>query len=171
MAGGDPVATGVVAVGDAWACTNPSLGRGASIGLVHACALRDVLREAGAEDQEKLVRRFDEVTMATVEPLYRATLWFDRGRLAELAADATADGGPGPAEDPRWAAGKALFAASLADQDVARQYLAVSMLLTTAEEVFTRPGMAERVMRLAAGAARYPLPGPDRQELLAAIGA
>lgn len=180
---GAPVATGVVAVGDAWACTNPSLGRGVSIGLVHACALRDVLREVGSDDPEKLVRRFDEVTAAAVEPLYRATLWFDRGRLAELAADAAGDGGgaaaggaaagggPGPAGDPRWAAGKALFAASLADQDVAREYLAVSMLLTTAEEVFTRPGMAERVMRLGAGAARYPLPGPDRRELLAAIGA
>jgi hypothetical protein len=45
------------------------------------------------------------------------------------------------------------------------------MLLTTADEVFTRPGMAERVMRLGAGAARYPLPGPDRRELLAALGA
>ncbi|HEX5303285.1 MAG TPA: hypothetical protein VFW50_40475, partial [Streptosporangiaceae bacterium] len=196
---GSPVATGVVAVGDAWACTNPSLGRGASIGLVHACALRDVLREIGAEDPEKLVRRFDEVTAAAVEPLYRATLWFDRGRLAELAADAAGDGaatagdaadaagdaaaaagdaaaggrdgGSGPAGDPRWAAGKALFAASLADQDVAREYLAVSMLLTTADEVFTKPGMAERVMRLGAGAARYPLPGPDRRELLAALGA
>ncbi|HEU5388539.1 MAG TPA: NAD(P)-binding protein [Streptosporangiaceae bacterium] len=188
VAGGDPVATGVVAVGDAWACTNPSLGRGASIGLVHACALRDVLREIGADgisgDQEKLVRRFDEVTVAAVEPLYRATLWFDRGRLAELAADAAGDdaaagdaaagggdGRPKPAEDLRWAAGKALFAASLADQDIAREYLAVSMLLTTADEVFTRPGMAERVMRLGAGAARYPLPGPDRRELLAALGA
>src|SRR5690348_5075443 len=182
---GSPVATGVVAVGDAWACTNPSLGRGASIGLVHACVLRDVLREAGADDAEKLVRRFDEATVAAVEPLYRSTLWFDRGRLAELAADAAGDaaggaagggagggaGGPGAAGDPRWAAGKALFAASLADQDVAREYLAVSMLLTTADEVFTRPGMAERVMRLGAGAARYPLPGPDRHELLAAIGA
>ena len=29
---GVPVATGVVAVADSWACTNPSLGRGASIG-------------------------------------------------------------------------------------------------------------------------------------------
>ncbi|HET9973186.1 MAG TPA: FAD-dependent monooxygenase [Streptosporangiaceae bacterium] len=200
---GSPAATGVVAVGDAWACTNPSLGRGASIGLVHACALRDVLREIGAGgisgDPEKLVRRFDEVTVAAVEPLYRATLWLDRGRLAEIAADAAGDAtaghgaaghgaaghgaagadggsdgsddGPGAAGDPRWAAGKALFAASLADQDVAREYLAVSMLLTTADEVFTKPGMAERVMRLGAGAARYPLPGPDRQELLAAIGA
>jgi 2-polyprenyl-6-methoxyphenol hydroxylase-like FAD-dependent oxidoreductase len=191
VAGGDPVATGVVAAGDAWACTNPSLGRGASIGLVHACALRDVLREVGADgvsgDPDKLARRFDEVTAAVTEPLYRATLWLDRGRLAELAADAAADlaagpaagpaaggdgdGGPGQAGDPRWAAGKALFAASLADQDVAREYLSVAMLLTTADEVFTKPGMAERVMRLGAGAARYPLPGPGRQELLAAIGA
>jgi 2-polyprenyl-6-methoxyphenol hydroxylase-like FAD-dependent oxidoreductase len=173
VVGGVPVATGIVAVGDAWACTNPSLGRGASIGLMHACALRDVLRDVGAAgisgDPEKLVRRFDEVTTAVVEPLYRATLWFDRGRLAEIAADAegVADG----PVDPGWAAGKALFAASLADQDVAREYLAVSMLLSTADEVFTQPGMAERVMRLGAGAARYPLPGPSRRELLTAIGA
>ena len=30
---GQPVATGVLAVGDSWACTNPSVGRGISIGL------------------------------------------------------------------------------------------------------------------------------------------
>lgn len=41
-------------------------------------------------------------------------------------------------------------------------------LASFADEVFTRPGMAERVMRLGAGAARYPIPGP---ELLAALGA
>ena len=34
-----PLATGVVAVADSWACTNPSLGRGASIGAIHALAL------------------------------------------------------------------------------------------------------------------------------------
>ncbi len=42
---GHPVATGVVGVADAVACTDPSLGRGASIGLLHVCCLRDVLRE------------------------------------------------------------------------------------------------------------------------------
>lgn len=163
---GVPVATGVVAVGDAWACTNPSLGRGATIGLLHACTLRDVLRDVGPDDPEKLVRRFDEVTAAVVEPLYRTTLWFDRNRLAELAADA---GTAGQAGDPRWAAGKALFAASLADQDLAREYLSVALLLSPADEVFARPGVAERVMRLGAHAPRYPLPGPNRRELLAAI--
>ena len=168
MVDGIPVATGIVAVGDASACTNPSLGRGASIGLLHACALRDVLRDVGPGDPEKLVRRFDEVTAAAVEPLYRMTLWFDRNRLAEIAADAT--GTPDEIGDPTWEAGKALFAASLADQDLAREYLSVAMLLTTAGEVFAQPGLPERVMRLGAGAPRYPLPGPSRREPLAAIG-
>ena len=165
---GVPVATGVVAVGDAWACTNPSLGRGATIGLLHACVLRDVLRDVDSGDPEKLVRRFDEVTAAVVEPLYRTTLWFDRNRLAEIAADV--GGGDGAAGDPRWAASKALFAASLADEDLSREYLSVAMLLSRADEVFAQPGMAERVMRLGAHAPRYPLPGPSRPELLAAIG-
>jgi hypothetical protein len=130
-----------------------------------------VLRDVAPGEPEKLVRRFDEVTAAVVEPLYRTTLWFDRNRLAEIAADADADGaGPGQTDDVRWAAGKALFAASLADQDLAREYLSVAMLLTTADEVFGRPGVAERVMRLGAHAPRYPVPGPSRRELLAAIG-
>ena len=38
-----PIATGYAAVGDAWACTNPSAGRGLSIGLMHAQRLRDAV--------------------------------------------------------------------------------------------------------------------------------
>src|ERR1700677_356740 len=33
---GQPLVTGVALLGDAWACTNPSLGRGVSLGLLHA---------------------------------------------------------------------------------------------------------------------------------------
>ena len=44
---GRPVATGVVAVGDAWACTNPSAGRGITVGLIHAQGLRHVVRSPG----------------------------------------------------------------------------------------------------------------------------
>jgi 2-polyprenyl-6-methoxyphenol hydroxylase-like FAD-dependent oxidoreductase len=55
-----PVVTGLVAVGDAWACTNPTLGRGATIGLLHVAALRDVLRAVRTSDPEKLVRCFAE---------------------------------------------------------------------------------------------------------------
>jgi len=47
---GTPVATGFVAVADAWACTNPSAGRGLTVGLLHARRLRDVVRDA-VDDQ------------------------------------------------------------------------------------------------------------------------
>src|SRR3954452_24420167 len=75
-----PVATGFVAVADSWACTNPSVGRGASIGLLHAVCLRDLLRDVQPGDSA-LARRWDEVTAEVVEPFYRDTVAFDRHRL------------------------------------------------------------------------------------------
>jgi 2-polyprenyl-6-methoxyphenol hydroxylase-like FAD-dependent oxidoreductase len=165
---GDPVATGVVAIGDAWACTNPSLGRGAAIGLLHARGLRDVLREIDPGDHEKLVRRFDEWTAAAVQPLYRATLWYDRHRLAELDADAA--GVPYHTDDPTWAISLALFAASLADPDIARAYLSLVSMLATPEEIFAEPGLFEKTIARGGQAPNYPLDGPRRPDLLAAIG-
>ncbi|HEU5111461.1 MAG TPA: FAD-dependent oxidoreductase, partial [Micromonosporaceae bacterium] len=166
---GHPVATGVVTVGDAWACTNPSLGRGATIGLLHAIGLRDVLREAGADDHDKLVRRFHEWTAAAVEPLYRATLWYDRHRLAELDADA--DGVPYETDDPGWAFSLAAFAAGRTAPDIARAYQSLLSLLATTDEVLAEPGLAEKIITLGGQAPNYPLPGPRRPELLAALGA
>ncbi|MGH9085266.1 MAG: NAD(P)/FAD-dependent oxidoreductase, partial [Acidimicrobiales bacterium] len=83
---GAPVATGVVAVGDSWACTNPSLGRGATLALMHAVALRDTLRTGVADDPAKLALDFDAATEAVVGPWYRETVAFDRHRLHEMEA-------------------------------------------------------------------------------------
>jgi 2-polyprenyl-6-methoxyphenol hydroxylase-like FAD-dependent oxidoreductase len=165
---GDPVATGVVAVGDSWACTNPSLGRGATTGLLHACGLRDVLRETSLDDHDKFVRRFHEWTTTAVEPIYRATLWYDRHRLAELDADAA--GVPYRTEDPKWAFSLATFAASRIDPDVARAYQSIASLLATPDELLAEPGLAEKIMKLGGNAANYPLTGPRRRDLLAAVG-
>ena len=69
------------------AFVSPATGRGMSIGLVHARTLQQVLRETDVADgaaAEKVSWRFAEVTTATVEPLYRATLAFNRHRLAEM---------------------------------------------------------------------------------------
>ncbi|GAA3347248.1 FAD-dependent oxidoreductase [Amorphoplanes nipponensis] len=164
---GDPVATGVVEVGDSWACTNPSVGRGASMALIQGRLLRDLLRETDPADHDKLARRFDEVSTQVVEPLYRATLWNDRHRLAELAADAA--GTAYRTDDPRWPISKALFAASLTDPELARGYTAVAAFIATPDEVLGAPGAVDRVVALGRDAPQYPLPGPGRDELLAAI--
>ncbi len=85
MVDGRPVATGMVALADSWACTNPSVGRGISIGTMHAVGLRDVLHDM-PDDPVSLQQRWQDVTTTTVEPWYRSTLAFDEGRLAEVDA-------------------------------------------------------------------------------------
>jgi 2-polyprenyl-6-methoxyphenol hydroxylase-like FAD-dependent oxidoreductase len=164
---GRPAVTGLVALGDAWACTNPSLGRGASIGLLHACALRDVLREVAPDEPERLACRFDEVTQATVGPLYRATLEFDRHRLAEINGEI--NGEPYRPADPAWEVSKALYTAAVRDPDVLRAYTAVAALTALPREALAAPGLVDTVMALGAGGPRYPAPGPGRAELLDAL--
>jgi 2-polyprenyl-6-methoxyphenol hydroxylase-like FAD-dependent oxidoreductase len=165
---GEPVVTGLVLVGDAWARTNPALGRGTSLGVVHARALQQVLREVETADADKIVRAFDDATGAVVEPLYRATVAFDRHRLAELAGEIS--GVPYETDDPGWAMTKALAAAAAADPDALRLNARMALLLEPAAQIFADPATATRVRTLGASAPRYPLPGPSRAELLDVIG-
>ena len=164
---GEPVATGLAAIGDAWACTNPSLGRGASIGLLHACTLRDLLREVGPDEPERLARRFDEVTQATVGPYYRATLEFDRHRLAEINGEIT--GQPYQPDDPAWEISKALYAAAAYDPDVLRAYTSVAAMTALPRDALAEPGMLDKVISLGSTAPRYSATGPPRAELLDAL--
>jgi 2-polyprenyl-6-methoxyphenol hydroxylase-like FAD-dependent oxidoreductase len=82
---GTPVVTGLAAVGDAWACTNPSAGRGLSVGLMHAQQLRQVvLSHLG--DPAGFAGAWDERTEASVAPLHWNQIIADRARLAEMTA-------------------------------------------------------------------------------------
>jgi len=65
---------------------------------------------------------------------------------------------------------KALLAASLRDPDLARGYESIAAFIATPDEVFSEPGIVDRVIALGMGAAQYPLPGPTRGELLAVLG-
>ena len=114
-----PVATGVLAVGDAWACTNPSVGRGISIGLVHAVALRDTLQRS-ASVTVRAGARLRRATPATVEPWYRATLDFDRHRLAEI--EAQIDRRPYETDDPARHLTKCLEAGAGRDPELLRRH-------------------------------------------------
>lgn len=165
---GTPVATGFVAIADAWACTNPSLGRGAAIGMIHAQALRDHLRGAELDDPVAAALSFDEVTMATVEPWYRSTVAFDRHRLAEMQAQI--EGVPYVTEDPTWEITHALQHAAGRDPEAFRGLLGIAGVLDTPAEVLAGGSLFARVLEHGAGWRDEPAPGPSRAELLALIG-
>ena len=162
---GVPVATGVAPLGDSWACTNPSVGRGASIGVLHACELRDTVRRVAPSDAFEFATAWHDATTATVEPYFRDTLGFDRHRLAEIGAQIA--GVPYETDDPAWLLGQALAKAAAKDPELLRGYLEIAALLARGVDVLSRPGIAERALEL--GAKGEPLPGPTRAELLALV--
>ncbi|WP_433559288.1 hypothetical protein ACQPWY_14085 [Pseudonocardia xinjiangensis] len=166
---GMPIVTGVVAVGDAATRTNPALGRGASIGLAHACVLRDVLREGGAERSERLALRFAEACEAEVMPFYRRTLSEDRSRMAEIQADIA--GMPHPPADPDWSVKRALLALSAKDARVLRANTRNIGHILDHGAVFEEPGVRAAFDQLAPTLSQYPDTTPTRAQVLAAIGA
>ena len=166
---GRPVVTGVLPVGDAWACTTPSLGRGVTMALGHAVLLRDALRAGDGESPGQRSLRWAEVTGDVLEPWYRSTIAGDGLRLAEIENDrAGVAYTPG---DTRFGPTKALQTAAHRDPEVLRGLLDVGSMQALPLQVLSRPGMAARV-RAATGAnvPQYPVAGPDRETLRAAAG-
>jgi len=165
---GAPVATGVLTVGDSWACTNPSLGRGVSIGLMHALATAEAVA-SNLSDPLALALEQHRLTRERVLPWYRATTQIDRQRAAQVAA--VIEGRP-PAPPPPAPAAVVMrnfMAAAGLDPDVFRALLEMTYVLTLPQEILSRPGFAERVSELAAGRTPTPPPGPTRPDLLAML--
>jgi hypothetical protein len=164
VAGGRPIATGIVAGADAWACTNPSLGRGISLGLVHMARLRDVAREH-LDDPAGLALAFDAATEDELTPWYRATVDSDRARLTELDALRRGEAPPEPQDGPGLVR-RALPVAMAHDADVFRAGMEITNCLALPADVFARPGLAERVLTIAREVQAQPLPAPDREQLV-----
>jgi 2-polyprenyl-6-methoxyphenol hydroxylase-like FAD-dependent oxidoreductase len=160
---GDPVVVGAVPVGDAWACTNPSAGRGISVGMIHAQCLRDAVRD-GVDDPVAFARRFDQLTDERAAPFVREQFTADRARIAEM--DAERDGRPVPAPDADEAA---MASALVHDADVFRAYLEIRLCLATVEEVLARPGFGDRLAPYRHEAPPQ-MPGPSRADLEQLLG-
>jgi 2-polyprenyl-6-methoxyphenol hydroxylase-like FAD-dependent oxidoreductase len=163
---GVPVATGLLAVADAWACTNPSLGRGVSLGVWHAAMLRDLLRTSNG-DPASTALAWHAATEETLRPWYDAQIAMDRARIAEIDALREGREPPGPADDDIQAQmTKAFITASQHDADCFRAFLEVQGCLATPEEILSRPGMFEKVIAAADGRELGEAPHPSRAELL-----
>jgi hypothetical protein len=76
----------LVSVGDALSASNPSLARGTSFALMHAVALRDLLRSDEAMDT--IDQRYHDWTESTFEPWWQATVTADKIHLERMRAAA-----------------------------------------------------------------------------------
>ncbi len=162
---GQPVVTGLAAIGDAWACTNPSAGRGLSVGLLHAQRLRDSLRSF--HDPVTFSLEWDRVTETELAPFYWNQLAADHARLEAMAAlrqGRTVDVSVPSILPPQYAdAARAM----LYDADVFRAVLETLGCLALPQDVFARPGIWDKVQ--ATAGEPISLPGPTRTELLALL--
>lgn len=164
---GSPVVTGVLSVGDAIACTNPSLGRGMTLGLMHAAGTVDVVGEH-LGDPLALALAHDEMTQARITPWYQNTVALDQARLAQLDAAAGRPAAP-PARGPGMDGMRDFSVAMLYDPDVFRAFVEVYGLFALPGEVLARPGLADRIAAVAAEQEEVVIPGPTRADVLASL--
>jgi 2-polyprenyl-6-methoxyphenol hydroxylase-like FAD-dependent oxidoreductase len=156
---GQPVVTGLAVVGDAWACTNPSAGRGLSVGLVHAQVLRKAVRRH-INDPAALATTYDAETERRVAPFYWNQIAADRARIAEM--NALLDGTPTPDPDPVLSK---FFALASQDADVFRTLVETMLCVAHLDEVLARPCVAAKMARFEGAVSPLPVP-IDRTRLL-----
>lgn len=163
---GQPVATGVLAVADSWSCTNPSLGRGASVGIMHALALRNLLRRQD-DDPWSLALDWADATGEQVAPWFDTTVRYDRHRLNEI--NSLMEGRPYETDDREWNLMRGLDRGSNVDGDILRANIDIRMVLRHPDEVFADSTLMDKVLPHLDLAEEAPGLGPDRAQLLAAI--
>jgi 2-polyprenyl-6-methoxyphenol hydroxylase-like FAD-dependent oxidoreductase len=168
---GAPIVTGFVAVADAWACTNPSAGRGLTVGFLHALQLRDSFRVCG-DDPRALVEEFDRRSEAEIAPWYQAQIAVDRARFAEM--EAIRAGREVTAPDNQLARRiLSLLSSIAADPDLFRAALEYIGTITPVQLILERPEVAQRIATVREamkGMPRPPMPGPTRDQLLQLAG-
>lgn len=168
---GQPVATGIVVLGDAAFATNPWYGKGCSTAGIAADALAHALAEHG-RDRVAVARVMDEVVTTELVPHYQLSCRQDGDRIKLHGALHD-----GTEPDPAAAAARdfilnGLIPATRTDPDVFRAFFRSFNMLDHPEALIGDP-----VVMAAAGQAhatkgdRPPLPtlGPDRDALFAVM--
>jgi 2-polyprenyl-6-methoxyphenol hydroxylase-like FAD-dependent oxidoreductase len=161
---GMPCATGIVPLGDAWGFTNPSIGRGITLGLMHVVDMAPAIAEH-IEDPYQLAREWERRTGDRPARWHASTVDFDRVRAPEVDAFMRGLDDPFDPSDPNVAGARAFASAAHHDPQVLQWFLEVLACLSLPDEVIGREGVFERVLEVALSTEPYTSPGPNRSEL------
>jgi len=159
-----PTATGLVPLGDAFAFTNPSIGRGIAIGIIHSVDVVDAIVPV-LGDPAAMATAWTKATDRRARPFIKATIDYDRVRAPEV--EAAMEGRVHQHTDPAALGFTAMNNARRRDQFVYEHFRDIATLRATAAEVLSRKGVLERVMEF--GAEPWTPAQPTRDELLAAV--
>lgn len=163
-----PCATGVLPVGDAWGYTNPSIGRGITLGLMHGVDVAPILA-AHLDDPIRLATGWTHATEGRAVPWHTSTVDVDRIRGLEVEAFRRREPDPFDRADPAVARARAFANASHYDSQVFQWFAEVRNCTTLPAEVLSRDGASERVLEVASSNPPHATPGPDRAELEALL--
>ncbi|MEO8696679.1 MAG: FAD-dependent monooxygenase [Acidimicrobiales bacterium] len=164
VADGVPVATGLVPLGDAFAFTNPSIGRGIAIGIIHTVDVVDAIAPV-LDDAAAISTAWSTATDRRARPFIRATIDYDRVRGPDI--EAAMEGRIHQHTDPAALGFIATNNARHRDQFVYENFRDIATLKATTAEVLARKGVFERVIEF--GAEAWTPVQPTRDQLLAAV--
>jgi 2-polyprenyl-6-methoxyphenol hydroxylase-like FAD-dependent oxidoreductase len=160
---GTPVATGWIPIADAWACTNPILGRGITMGLMHATALIPALIDY-ADRPSELADAWEATTREHVRPWYVETRNIDRTRSHEMEAVRT---GQISSHGQLMSQDQIAWSVAVAtNPDAFRAQMEVVSMLSTSDEVMHRRNLQQVVTETTRQLPTVPKPYiPDRAKL------
>ena len=161
---GKPCATGVVPLGDAWGFTNPSIGRGITLGLMHVVDMAPAIAEH-IDAPIQLAGEWERRTGDRPARWHAATVGFDRLRAPQVDAFLQGLDDPFDPSDPSVAGPRAFASAAHYDPQVLQWFFEVTGCFTLPGDVMARQGVLERVREVASSAPPYSSPGPNRAEL------
>lgn len=161
---GTPCATGILPVGDAWGFTNPSIGRGMTLGLRQAINTAEAVA-AHASDPVAMAKEWQRATDESSVPWHDATVQFDRIRGPEVEAALHGLPDPHDPNDMNVAGMRAFDSARHYDADVLFAYGDAMGCYALPQELIARPGVFDKVLEVAMSTEPYVTPGPSRAEL------
>ena len=140
MVDGTPCATGVVPLGDAWGFTNPSIGRGITLGMMHVIESVPAIAQH-MDDPRRLAQEWERLTGDRPAKWHASTVDFDRLRAPQVEALMMGKDDPLDPSDPAVAGPRAFASAAHYDPQVLQWFHEVIGCQSLPEDVISREGV------------------------------